>query len=264
MKENFTILFIGDIFAKSGRHTVSQLLPSLIKKHQIDFVVANAENATHGRSLSIEHYHTLKEAGIDVFTMGNHVFAIPETNEYLKVTNDILRPANYSPLAPGQGSYVFKKNNFSIRVTNLSGRTFMPHKPENPFLILDKIVQNDDSDFHLVDFHAESTAEKIALAWAFDGQITALLGTHTHVPTSDLRVLTKGTLFISDVGMTGPHHSIIGARAENIIQSERTSLPFKMIPANSVGQFCAVLFVLDCQSKTVIKKQQLYQIVKDL
>ena len=223
-------------------------------------MVANAENATHGRSLSIEHYHALQQIGVDVFTMGNHVFALPETNEYLKIAKNILRPANYSVLAPGKGTSVFQKHNFSIRVTNLSGRTFMPHKPENPFLLLRKIVKSDDSDFHLVDFHAESTAEKIALAWAFDGEITALLGTHTHVPTSDLRILPKGTLFISDVGMTGPHRSIIGSQPENIIKTEETNLPFKMIPAGSLAQFCAVLFTVDRTSRKVLHKQQIYQV----
>lgn len=261
MNQHFTLLFIGDIFAKVGRETITQLLPKLITKHQIDFVVANGENATHGRSLSLRHYHQLKKIGIDVFTMGNHVFDLSETNQYLQFAKDILRPANYSPLAPGKGSAVFVKKGINIRITNLSGRTFMPTKPGNPFLILEKIVHEDNSDLHLVDFHAESTAETIALASAFDGQITALLGTHTHVPTADLRLLPKGTLFISDVGMTGPYHSIIGMQPEAIIQMERTDMPVKFIPAEGTGQFCAVLFTVDCATKNVVHQKQFYQLL---
>ena len=257
--KTFTFLFIGDIFGGVGRKTVFQVLPSLIDKWQIDFVVANGENATHGRSLSIKHYELLKNVGIDVFTMGNHVFDLVETTDYLKLTNNILRPANYSVLAPGKGSFVFTKKRVKVRVTNLSGRTFMQNKPENPFLVFEKILKDDDSDFHLVDFHAESTAEKIAFAFAFDGQITAFLGTHTHVPTADLRLLPKGSLFITDVGMTGPHHSIIGAQPESIIHSERTSLPFRVVPAAGPGQFCAVLFTVSLKDKKVIQTKHFYQ-----
>ena len=258
--KDLKILFIGDIFAQVGRNLVVKNLTSLIDIHNVDFVVANGENVTHGRSLSLWHYQTLQNAGINVFTMGNHTFFLKEAISLVQEKKNIIRPANYSKLAPGRGSFVFNLKNYQIRITNLLGQTFMPQHVENPFLLLDEIVQKDESDFHFVDFHAEVTAEKIALAWAFDGKITGLLGTHTHVPTSDARLLPKWTFFVSDLGMTGPYDSIIGAKPEPIIHARRTNLPFRLIPATGRGQFCAMVLTLDVKTKKVKTYQQIYQI----
>lgn len=162
--KTFKVLFIGDIFAQVGRHLIVNHLSKIVSIHNVHFVVANAENATHGRSLSKKHYQMLQKVGIDVFTMGNHAFALTECQQLLDEVSNVLRPANYSILAPGRGSAVFLVHDLKIRITNLVGRTFMDGKGDNPFLHLENIVEDDDSDFHFVDFHAESTAEKIALA----------------------------------------------------------------------------------------------------
>lgn len=253
--------FIGDIFGKVGRKTLAQFLPNFIQEKKIDFIVANVENTTNGKSLSYKHYQFLKNLQIDVFTSGNHIFAHNEALKLLKTAPDLLRPANYSPFSPGRGSAVFFCKGKKIRITNLSGRTFMPLNPANPFLTLEKIFENDEeSDFHFVDFHAEATAEKIALAWAFDGKITGLFGTHTHVPTADGRILPRGTFFLTDLGMTGAHYSLIGAEPESIIHNQKTGLPFRIIPAKGVGQFCAMLLEIDIISKKIINFQQIYKI----
>lgn len=168
------ILAIGDIFGKTGRQIIKNYLPKLAEKHQIDFVVANVENATHGKGISSKHYRELESYGIDIMTSGNHIFACEET--YGKITElpKLLRPLNSNPYHPGQGTVLTEKKNKKIRITNLLGTAFMPMGAENPYLALEEVLAKKDWDIHLVDFHAETTAEKIALALYYDGKITAL------------------------------------------------------------------------------------------
>lgn len=219
------ILFIGDIVGKAGRNAVKNLISDIIEDNEIDFIIANAENATHGKGLIKEHMLELLECGIDVITLGNHAFAKKELFDYINDYDEVLRPANMHKVFPGKGSNVFNFENKKIRVTNLLGRVFMNMEVNNPFDTLESIVSEDDSDIHIVDFHAETTGEKQALAYAFDGKVTAVLGTHTHVTTADNRILINGTAFQSDVGMVGPYNGILGSDKESVIKRTWTGYP---------------------------------------
>lgn len=259
--QTLNILFIGDVFGKIGRQTLIKEITRISQEEKVDFIIANTENATHGKSLSFAHYQELEKAGVHCFTMGNHTFNNFDLLNKITEMPKLVRPLNFSELAPGVGSRVFKIAKQKIRVTNLLGRSFMALKVDNPFLTLEKIVKRNQEDFHIVDFHAEATAEKITLGLHFDGKVTAVLGTHTHVQTVDARILPEGTFFISDVGMTGPHFSVIGADFKNIIKKERTNLPSKIIPAKGPGQFSAVFLKLDCTSKKVINYKNIYKVL---
>jgi 2',3'-cyclic-nucleotide 2'-phosphodiesterase len=168
------VLAIGDIFSKTGREIIKNYLPKLKEEHQIDLVVANVENATHGKGISQKHYQELKGYGIDVMTSGNHIFACSETEEFIQKVPDLLRPFNSSPLHPGKGTILIPVKGKKVRVTNLLGTVSMSANIENPCLALEKILKQDKSDIHLVDFHAEFTAEKILLALYYDGKISAV------------------------------------------------------------------------------------------
>lgn len=212
------ILFIGDIVGKSGRTMVINNLPSLIKKYNIDFVIANGENATHGKGLIENHYNQLLKSGIDVITLGNHYNSKSEINEFINGADYIIRPFNLLNEFGGVGTAVYEVGDIRIRITNLLGEAFMLEEVNNPFESLKYIVDNEEkADIHIVDFHAEATGEKQALGWAFDGEVTAVIGTHTHVQTHDERILKKGTAFMCDVGMCGPNNGILGAKKEVVI-----------------------------------------------
>ncbi len=222
------ILAIGDIFGKIGRRMIKDYLPEIKKKHQIDLVIANVENATHGKGISIEHYHKLKEYGIDVMTSGNHIFHQKGTLALITKVSDLLRPLNSNPYHPGQGSVLINLKGKKIRVTNLIGQTFMP-AADNPYFALEQLLKNKDCDIHLLDFHAEATAEKNIFGYYFSGKITAFLGTHTHVQTADNRNIGE-TFFITDIGMTGPSEGIIGAEPAGIIQRSKYGYVSPMQP----------------------------------
>jgi 2',3'-cyclic-nucleotide 2'-phosphodiesterase len=212
-------LFIGDIVGSFGRMIVAKHLPRLRKELGLDFVIANAENASHGKGLMLRHYEELLAAGIDVMTLGNHYNAKGEIRDYLPQTLSLVRPLNLNHPYPGVGSLIFTIDGVKIRITNLLGQAFMNEEVTNPFDALEKVIQTGEkTDLHIVDFHAEATGEKYAMGYAFDGQITALFGTHTHVQTNDLRLLNHGTVFLSDVGMTGPYNGILGVKKETIIK----------------------------------------------
>src|SRR5579862_98462 len=168
------ILAIGDIFGKTGRQVIKKHLPELKEKYQIDLVVANVENATHGKGISKKHYEELENYGINVMTSGNHIFHLEKTQKEIDKFSRLIRPLNSNPYHPGKGSILTKVKGKKVRVTNLLGTTFMPGAPENPYWALEKIINLQDCDIHLVDFHAETTAEKIALALYFDGKISVL------------------------------------------------------------------------------------------
>lgn len=262
-------LIIGDIYSSVGRAMVKTWIPEiksyLAQQNQtLDFIIANGENVTHGKSISLQHYKELKKLGVDVITSGNHIFA-PTTNvvSYIEAHKDLLRPLNYNPYQPGAGTILVTKNKKKIRVTNLIGRTFMD-RSDNPYFALETLLElektnrKERSDIHIIDYHAEATAEKMAYAWYFDGQISCLVGTHTHVQTADNRLLPKGTAFISDIGMTGVYDSIIGAKPEEVVYREKTSLPAKFQPAAGQGQFCAVLLTIDDRTNKALKLQRIF------
>ncbi|AUB31924.1 TIGR00282 family metallophosphoesterase [Spiroplasma floricola] len=243
-------LIIGDVYSKSGRDILEKHLKSIVKKNSIDFIVVNGENISHGKGINKNHYDFLKKLGVDVITTGNHVFKVKETLEYINEVNDLLRPANMNSYNLGIGTNQYNWKNKKIRITNLMGKSFMEHV-NNPYEIMDKIIENDDSDIHIVDFHAETSAEKIAFAWNYDGIITALVGTHTHVQTADERILPKGTAFITDLGMTGPINSIIGANPEEVIHKEKTGLPVKFKPSENQGLLCGVILSINDKNKAI-------------
>lgn len=251
------ILAIGDVYSAVGRNMLKKYLPKVIKEKSIDFVIVNGENISHGKGIMKQHYDFLMKNNIDVITSGNHVFKNKEVFTYIDEVDNLLRPENMGPYVPGIGTNVFLKNNKKIRVTNLIGRSFM-EPSENPYKALDDIIANDDSDIHIVDFHAEATAEKLALATYFDGKITALVGTHTHVQTADDQILPKGTGFLTDLGMTGCYESIIGAEIDAIIKKERTGLPTRFEPASGKGQICGLIIEIDDKTNKTIGLERLY------
>ncbi|MCQ2748223.1 MAG: TIGR00282 family metallophosphoesterase [Mycoplasmoidaceae bacterium] len=248
------ILFIGDIFAKAGRLAVTENLQKIIKKEKIDFTIANAENATHGRSLSQDHYNDLIAAGVDLITMGNHTWDTSEVYDVLSKNDKIIRPLNVAPKSKeakhGFGSIVFNANKRKIRVTNvMSTQCSTRATLTNPFLALEEIIKiSKPNEIHIVDFHAETTSEKNALLIAYAGKVSAILGTHTHVQTADEKIY-KGTAFITDVGMCGAKESIIGAKPDEIVAMFQNKLPrFHLEPAKGKYQFNSV--IIDFDDKT--------------
>lgn len=258
--KNMRILAIGDIFGKTGREIINEHLLKIKEENQIDLVIANVENTTHGKGISRRHYQELKNSGIEIMTSGNHIFAVEETQKFIIEIPDLLRPLNSNPYHPGEGTTLAKINGKRIRVTNLLGTNFMPMATENPYFSLEKVIKLQDWDIHLVDFHAEATAEKIALALHFDGKISALWGTHTHVQTADERILPKGTGFITDLGMTGPYGGVIGAKPEVIFKRAKYGLPAKMTPFKDNGQFNGVVFEFDDKTNKLIDIKRIRKI----
>lgn len=239
------ILFLGDIVGKAGRKMVEKYLPGLKSKYQIDFVIANGENATHGKGLIEHHYQQLLNAGVDCVTLGNHYASKSEIEEYIEGADALIRPYNIKKEFPGAGTVLFEVGETRVRITNLLGRIFMIEEVENPLQALNEILENEEpSDIHIVDFHAETTSEKEALGWAMDGKVSAILGTHTHVQTHDERILPLGTGYISDVGMCGPNQGILGASKEKMIQRIFYDTPTRYEIENEKGSILSFV-VLD-------------------
>lgn len=213
------ILFFGDIVGKVGRQAVKNNIEKLVKKYQVDFVIANGENATHGKGLIEKHYNELIDAGVDCITLGNHYLSKDNILEYIDYATALVRPLNISKRIGGDGSVCFNVNGCLIRVTNLLATGYMKEEVNSPYYSFKQLLDehaNEDS-IHIVDYHGESTSEKICFAFAFDGQVSAILGTHTHVQTNDAHVLDNGTAFISDVGMCGAFNSVIGFEKESVM-----------------------------------------------
>ena len=217
------ILILGDIMGPSGREAIIKKLPNLIKKKKLDFVIVNGENAADsGRGITKKNTEDFFKAGVNVITTGNHVWDQRETMEFITLEKRLLRPENFAKGSPGLGSAIFKaKNNKKVAVINLMGNIFMK-KCEDVFNEAKKIMQiiklKEDADFIVVDFHAELTSEKMAMGYFFDGKATIVVGTHTHVPTSDHRILEKGTAYQTDIGMCGDYNSVIGMNKDNSLK----------------------------------------------
>ncbi|MCL6520034.1 MAG: TIGR00282 family metallophosphoesterase [Armatimonadetes bacterium] len=244
------LLFIGDIVGRPGREAVSQLLPALREEYSPDFIVANGENAAGGMGITKETAAEVFQSGVDVVTLGNHVWSKKEVYTYLDEEQRLLRPANYPVGAPGRGWNIYlTKSGIRIGVINLCGRIFMENL-EDPFRTADAILLEIGQHTNLIfiDFHAEVTSEKSALGWYLDGRVTGVLGTHTHVQTADERILPGGTAFISDVGMTGPIDSVIGVKKELIISRFITQMPTKFEIAEGKAMLSAVLVEADCST----------------
>lgn len=244
MRNELKILFIADIVAGIGRKAVKGVLPDLIKEHDINFVVANGENSTTGHGMTEEAMKELISAGVDFFTTGNHIWRKPQFFPVLnRKETPVVRPANYPDNSPGEGYKIVSRPFGRILVANILGREGINANLESPFATIDKILEETKGtyDLSLVDFHAEMTSEKVAMGYYLDGRVDAIVGTHTHVPTADQRILPKGTAFISDVGMVGPKNSILGVQTDIIIKLFTTGIPQKFFNAEGVCVFNSVL-----------------------
>ncbi len=249
----FNLLFIGDIVGRPGRRCVENVLPVLINKYEISFVVANGENAAGGVGITPAVFSELSEMGIGAVTSGNHIWDKKEIYSFLNQDNRLLRPANYSNRqVPGKGSSVYFAGGLKLAVLNLAGRVFMPNV-DCPFQTAEREVTllRKITSVIIVDFHAEATSEKKAMAYYLDGKVTALIGTHTHVQTADEQILPRETAFITDVGMTGPFNSILGVAQEPVIRQFTTSLPQKFSVAKGSVQFNAVLLKIEPEKGAV-------------
>src|SRR5689334_19557546 len=240
------ILFIGDIFASPGRRIVADHLQDIVETNAIDLAIANAENAAGGFGITPALAEDLFALGLDVLTSGNHVWDKRELYDYLDRQPRLLRPANY-PAGPGHGLVTVKaRNGVECAVLNLQGRTYMP-STDCPFRKADLLLSQIDPAVKVkfVDFHAEVTSEKIAMGWYLDGRVSAMVGTHTHVPTADTRILPGGTAYQTDCGMTGPYRSVIGVETETILQRFLSALPVRMEAARTGAELHAVIVDVD-------------------
>jgi metallophosphoesterase (TIGR00282 family) len=243
----YRILFLGDIVGRPGRDAVEDALPGLIDKHQPRFVVVNGENAASGVGITPQIASELFKLGVHAITLGNHAFHKREIYPYLDSGVPIVRPANLPPGTPGKGMATVESQGTKLVVVNLCGRVFL-ETYDDPFRAIDEIIKGADSPHILIDFHAEATSEKIAFAYHVAGRATAVLGTHTHVPTADAQLLPEGTAYITDVGMCGPRNSVIGMDKDVILRRFRTSLPTKFEVAEQPGVISGV--VIGVQSDT--------------
>ena len=255
------ILFVGDIFGHPGRRIVKELLPVLLGAYEPDLVLANGENAAAGFGITPPLVEELLDAGIAVLTSGNHIWDKKEIYPYLNEHTDgrLLRPANYPPGVPGQGLYLGKtRSGFSYAVLNLQGRIFMT-PIDCPFRTADDLLAKIPADVkvRIVDMHAEASSEKVAMGWYLDGRVTAVLGTHTHIPTADETVLPRGTAYLTDLGMTGPYDSVIGIDKQLVIQKFLNQLPARFEVAQGDVRLHAVLIEADPQTGRALSIQRI-------
>jgi metallophosphoesterase (TIGR00282 family) len=253
------ILAIGDIIGKPGRNAVKEILPALCDEHNIDLVVGNGENAAGGLGLTLSTAEDLFDSGVDVITTGNHVWAHNDIIPYLDSELPILRPLNYPPMNPGRGHLL--KNN--VLIVNLVGRVFMGHV-DCPFRAMDKLLVEFEhkSIPIIIDFHAEATSEKVAMGRYLDGRVSAVLGTHTHVGTSDARILPGGTAYVTDIGMVGPLDSVIGDDPDSVIKRFLTQIPSRLSVGKGTVSFDAILVEADEKTGKAVGIRRIHKLVE--
>lgn len=253
------ILIIGDIFGEPGREAVQKALPSLMR--EVDFVIANCENAAHGRGINPRIADDLFSQKINVLTSGNHIWDQKEIMPYIQENKRLLKPANYPPKTPGAGAAIYDDYmGIRVGVINLEGLVHMTPK-DCPFRTADRILQEwkGKTDLVFVDMHAEATSEKRALGWYLDGRVTAVVGTHTHVPTADAEILPGGTAYLSDIGMTGPYHSVIGLDKEVALRKFTLRTPEKFEVGQGDQRFSAVLINADERSGKAVSIELIHK-----
>ena len=230
-----------------GRRMLKERIPHYVEKYDIDFVIANGENASHGKGLTRNQYFELVDAGVDAITLGNHYMSKSDILRYINQVDRLVRPYNLLKEFPGEGSVVFEVNGVSVRVTNILGSAFMNEEVNAPYYsILNLLAEEEPATIHIIDFHAEATGEKQSLAFALDGKVSAALGTHTHVQTNDAHVLPNGTAFISDVGMTGFADGVLGCTKETVVEKIIYGKQSKFqTPDEGRGVFSAVVLDID-------------------
>ncbi|TCP30260.1 hypothetical protein EV207_10683 [Scopulibacillus darangshiensis] len=247
------ILFIGDVYGKLGRQMVADYLPKLKNHYRPTVTIINGENAAHGKGITKKIYSSFMEAGADMVTMGNHTWDNKEIFEFIDDAKRLVRPANFPDGTPGDGMKFLQINQLQAAVINLQGRTFLP-AIDDPFRTADRLIEEarKTTPIIFVDFHAETTSEKLAMGWYLDGRVSAVVGTHTHVPTADERILPKGTAYLTDVGMTGPYDGILGVQRDAVIKRFLTHLPVRFESETGRTQLgCAVIDVNDKTGKAV-------------
>ncbi|GAB4294521.1 MAG: TIGR00282 family metallophosphoesterase [Ignavibacteriaceae bacterium] len=247
------ILFIGDIIGKPGMNLVQTWLPGLIQKYKADFIIANGENASDGKGCTEKEGKILFDLGVDVITGGNHTWDKHQSQDYLKNEARVLRPLNYPRGTYGNGYYIRNSKQPKIAVINLQGRTFM-QMIDCPFRSAEWIISKlkNESNIIIMDFHAEATAEKMAMAHFIDGKVSALIGTHTHIQTADERILPGGTGYITDVGMTGPYNSVIGMKVQPALNRFLYQTPQKYETAEDSSHLCGLFLKIDQDSGATV------------
>lgn len=246
------ILFLGDIVGRSGREAIKKFLPHIIEKNNIDFTIVNAENSAHGFGITVDIYNELISYGIDAITLGNHAWDKQDFTKYIAEKNNIVRPYNVKPSLSGNGFCIVEKNNKKILIANIVGKVFMDFDYTSPYVAIDKILPNKTTpkengyDAVIIDVHAEATSEKQIIANYIDGFASLVVGTHTHVPTADQRILPKGTGYITDAGMCGDFNSVIGMNIESSTQRALDKPNKKRLePAVGIGWVCGVIVKID-------------------
>ncbi len=245
------ILCFGDVVGRPGRYVVSQALSVLIKQHDIHCVIGNVENAAGGSGLTPQLYERFRRYGVDLMTMGDHIYRRQDLIAVLETSDNIVRPANYPSTAPGKTFAVFEtKFGVKVAVISLLGRLYMKPPTDCPYRCVDQILSRIPSDVKIVivDMHAEATSEKIAMGWHLDGRVSAMFGTHTHVPTADECILEQGTAYITDLGMTGPYDSILGRRKDRVLRTMITNLPSPFDVATEDPRLCGIVVAVDSVS----------------
>ncbi len=252
----FKVLAIGDVVASPGLEKLRRNLRQLKRRLGADFVVVNGENAAVV-GITPSQAEEILDAGADCITLGNHTWAKREIADYMDDCPQIIRPANYAPQVPGRGWQVFETKAGDVAVIDLIGRCSMDYTPDNPFLMVEKILKEITAKIILVEIHAEATSEKLAMGYMLDGRVSAVWGTHTHVPTADARVLPKGTGYVTDLGMTGPRDSILGIRPDLSIAKFRGDLPERYRWADGPTKLEGVLFTLDSATGKCLKAERI-------
>ena len=247
------ILAVGDIVGESGVQKLKMMLPKIKQEEKIDFVITNGENSAGGMGITERNFKDLLGAGTDVVTMGNHTWGKKDIFKFID-NEQLIRPANYTKGVPGKGYTIRKVKDKNIAVINLIGRVDVNVLSENPFKLANELVEElqNKADIIIIDFHAEATAEKIALGYYLDGKVTAIFGTHTHVQTADSKILPKGTGYITDIGMTGPEHSVIGMDISASIKRLETTMPEKYRLAEGDCKLNGVIFEVDDNTNKVV------------
>ena len=241
------VLAVGDVVGNPGMDRVCRSLRYLKRKTGADFVIVNGENASVV-GITPNQAEDILDAGADVITMGNHTFGKREIVDYMDESRQILRPANYAPQAPGRGWGIYESKAGPVAVIDLQGRVNMDYTPDNPFLEIERILKQVDTKLIFVELHAEATSEKLAMGYMLDGRVSAVWGTHTHVPTADTQVLPKGTGYVTDLGMTGPKHSVLGIQPKLSIAKFRGDLTERYRWAEGPTKMEAVLFTIDTET----------------